>query len=59
MNEKIWEVILVSGIKCKVEECKYNKNQLCHANGIEVRSSGDMVVNTSDGTACDTFQKME
>jgi hypothetical protein len=59
MNEKIWEVVTVGDIKCKVEECRYNKKQKCHADGIEVCSSGDMVVNTSDGTACETFMKLE
>lgn len=42
-------------IKCVVEECKYNKQQICQAGNIEVRSSGDMSVSTSDGTACETF----
>lgn len=44
-------------IKCEVEECKFNNNKKCGAGGIEVRSSGDMTVNTSDGTACETFIK--
>jgi len=46
-------------IKCVVEECKYNQNQKCHAAAIEVRSSGDMSVETSDGTACETFERAE
>lgn len=47
----------MSEIKCVVEECKYNNNKVCQAQGIEVRSSGDMSVETSDGTACETFAK--
>lgn len=43
------------GIKCVVEECQYNKNKLCQAEAIEVQSSGDKMVETSDGTACATF----
>jgi uncharacterized membrane protein len=46
-------------IKCTVEECKFNKDFKCYAQGIEVRSSGDMDVETSDGTACETFQKLD
>lgn len=42
-------------IKCSVEECTYQNNNECYADAIEVRSSGDMVVETSDGTACETF----
>ncbi|WP_148133044.1 DUF1540 domain-containing protein [Candidatus Formimonas warabiya] len=49
----------MGNVKCVVEECKYNKNHLCHAGGIEVRSSGDMSVETSDGTACETFAPRE
>ncbi|HHW07119.1 MAG TPA: DUF1540 domain-containing protein [Clostridia bacterium] len=43
-------------IKCQVEECYYNANQYCLADAIEVRSSGDNLVNSSDGTACETFR---
>ena len=49
----------MSSIKCMVEECKYNKKHKCRAESIEVRSNGDMAVDTSDGTACDTFTKLE
>ncbi len=49
----------MSKIKCVVEECKYNKNQVCQAGEIEVRSSGSMSVMTSDGTACETFTPRE
>lgn len=46
-------------IKCVVEECVYNQNKMCNADSIEVRSSGDMSVSTSDGTACETFKPQE
>lgn len=42
-------------IKCVVEECKYNLQQTCHADGIEIRSSGTMSVMDPDETACETF----
>lgn len=42
-------------IKCSVEECTYQNNNKCQADAIEVRSSGNMAVETSDGTACETF----
>jgi hypothetical protein len=41
--------------KCMCEECRYNDNYECHANGIEVRSSGTNRVESSEGTCCDTF----
>lgn len=44
-------------IKCMVEECVYNDNYVCQAEEIEVRSSSkNRVVNSSDGTACETFK---
>lgn len=46
-------------IKCVVEECAYNQDKLCHADTIEVRSSGDNSVQSSDGTACETFKPQE
>jgi hypothetical protein len=59
----MWQVgtILITGgekmnrIKCRVEECIYQNNSECNADAIEVRSSGNMVVENSDGTACETF----
>jgi len=42
--------------KCMCEECKYNHGYECHAEGIEVRSMGDMQVQSSDGTMCQTFE---
>ncbi len=47
------------GIKCLVEECTYNKNQMCNAGDIQVSSSGDMRVNTSEGTCCHTFRPLK
>ena len=42
-------------VKCMCEECKHNRSHECFADGIEVRSSGDMRVESSDGTCCNTF----
>lgn len=41
--------------KCGVEECVYNKNHECYADGIEVMSSGTMKVDHSENTMCETF----
>lgn len=49
----------MSGIKCVVEECHFNDSNYCQADAIEVSSSGDRQVNTSDGTACQTFKPKE
>ncbi|PKM41980.1 MAG: DUF1540 domain-containing protein [Firmicutes bacterium HGW-Firmicutes-8] len=44
--------------KCMCEECHYNKAHECHADGIEVRSSGaDNKVQSSEGTCCNTFKR--
>lgn len=43
-------------MKCMCEECNYNESHECHADGIEVKSSGDLKVETSDGTCCNTFK---
>ncbi|HHV71293.1 MAG TPA: DUF1540 domain-containing protein [Clostridia bacterium] len=45
----------MANIKCSVEECAYWNDMVCTANAIEVRSSGDRQVKTSDGTCCETF----
>jgi len=45
-------------IKCVVEECTYNQSKMCNADSVEVRSSGDKKVETTDGTACNTFKPM-
>lgn len=44
------------GIKCGVEECHFQNNMECHAESIDVMSSGDLHVETSDGTCCQTFK---
>ncbi len=43
--------------KCMCEECHYNDNFKCRADGIEVRSSsqGNKVF-TTDETCCGTFR---
>ena len=42
--------------KCMCEECHYNQNYNCHAEGIEVMSSGTNKVQTSEHTCCNTFK---
>ncbi|NLU49512.1 MAG: DUF1540 domain-containing protein [Syntrophomonadaceae bacterium] len=43
-------------LKCMCEECHYNQDFECHADGIEVESSGDLRVKSSEGTCCRTFR---
>jgi len=43
-------------MKCMCEECNYNNKFECHADGIEVKSSGNNRVESSDGTCCNTFK---
>ncbi|MCL6559490.1 MAG: DUF1540 domain-containing protein [Firmicutes bacterium] len=43
-------------MRCMCEECHYNRNFECHADSIEVRSSGDKKVESSGGTCCHTFR---
>ena len=50
------EVRLMGQIKCQVEECIFNARKICQADAIEVRSKGDNIVKSSDGTACETFR---
>lgn len=45
-------------ITCQCEECGFNVNHVCTAEGIEVRSNGDNIVNSSEGTCCHTFRPM-
>lgn len=48
---------MANNIKCKVEECVYNKHGLCSAENIEVMSSSqNMCVSSSEGTCCQTFK---
>lgn len=44
-------------VQCGVENCRYNKNLLCHAHSIEVNAMGDGKAETSDGTCCSTFEE--
>lgn len=44
------------GVRCTVEECKYNENKDCTANSIEVRANGNDIVGTKKGTLCATFE---
>jgi len=46
-------------MKCMCEECKYNEKHECCADNIEVRSSGDKNVKTSEGTCCNTFESRD
>ena len=46
-----------SSIKCTVENCHYNSNHACQAEGIEVSAMGDGKAETCDGTSCSTFKK--
>ena len=42
--------------RCQVEECVYNNNMECNADGIEVLSStADKKVGQSANTMCQTF----
>lgn len=43
-------------VKCSVENCHYNKNRMCDADGLEVNALGDGKAETSDGTRCETFK---
>mgnify|MGYP000872138284 CR=1 FL=1 len=44
-------------MKCMCEECHYNENFDCVADGIEVRSSAEgNKVQSSEGTCCSTFK---
>lgn len=42
-------------VRCMCEECVYNDDFQCKADGIEIYSSGDKKVETADGTRCQTF----
>jgi hypothetical protein len=42
--------------KCLCEECVHNKEFECTAESIEVNSSGDLKVQSADGTRCQTYQ---
>ncbi|AVQ97330.1 DUF1540 domain-containing protein [Ethanoligenens harbinense] len=43
-------------VKCGVENCHYNRQNMCHANNLEVNTMSDKVsASTSDETCCSTF----
>jgi hypothetical protein len=46
-----------SQVKCGVDDCRYNKQHLCHADNLVINPMGDNVVNTNAGTQCDTFKR--
>ena len=50
-----YDEIPVMYVKCSVDNCHYNKSQMCHANNLEVNAMGDGKAKTSDGTCCSTF----
>jgi hypothetical protein len=64
-NHKVYGFPLAGGIKmakhprievkCSVSNCKYNKDNYCFANKLEVNAMGDGYAKTSDGTVCTTF----
>ncbi|SHI10759.1 protein of unknown function [Sporobacter termitidis DSM 10068] len=43
-------------VKCGVEDCQYNKSNLCQASNLVINPMGDNVVETNAGTQCDTFK---
>ncbi|KOA20401.1 hypothetical protein CLHOM_12200 [Clostridium homopropionicum DSM 5847] len=43
-------------VKSMCEECFFNEEHQCHAGSIEVRSSGDNKVHSSEGICCSTFE---
>ena len=43
-------------VVCSVDNCQYNKDQLCHAKEILVSRSGDKKAHTPEGTFCATFE---
>jgi hypothetical protein len=43
-------------VQCSVDNCLYNKSQACYASQLMVRTMGDGVANSADGTCCATFE---
>lgn len=43
-------------VKCSVDNCVYNKSNMCYANSLDVNAMGDHKAHTSDGTCCSTFK---
>jgi len=50
-----YDNIPVMYVKCSVDNCHYNKSQMCHANNLEVNTSTNGKATTSDNTCCSTF----
>jgi hypothetical protein len=44
-------------VKCSVQECHHNKDQMCHAGDLEVNAMGDGYVEECARTQCSTFKK--
>lgn len=43
-------------VMCRVDNCKYNENDICHAEELRVNVHGDGFANSSAGTCCETFK---
>ena len=46
-------------VKCGVENCSYNSQLMCHANGLEVNALHGRKAEISDETCCTTFKDRE
>lgn len=46
-------------VECSVENCKYNKDKLCHAENLEIKAMGDGIAESTLGTCCSTFKNAE
>ena len=44
-------------VRCSVNNCHYNDNQMCCADSLDVNTMGDGIAETCDGTCCSTFKK--
>jgi len=44
-------------VKCGVDDCQYNRQNLCTAENLVINPMGDNVVNSNAGTQCDTFKR--
>ena len=42
-------------VDCTVDNCKFNKDHLCHAHSLKVDAMGNHHADTIDGTCCSTF----
>ena len=46
-------------VKCSVENCHYNNDEVCHASSLKVDAIGDCEAESSNGTSCTTFKPGE